>query len=485
MLGTTVSKDDIEKGQPLYKPGSLTPHTTFIAEIYVKTAEEDGRTTPFINDYKPQFNFNGSSVSGTIKLSEGVTAVSPGSTVTVTVVLEKAIYLGENVTFVAQEGSKTVITGKVVSVKHIEKLTGDAEGHWTICADCGIALGNSEEKAEHSFSWVLNYETHNQKCDDCGYETKEEEHTYEAGDEIECESCHRQREEANLAFQGGVYTVTYNGQGQAFDKENYLGTNVSLDEITVYYGTSTKGPWTTEPPKDAGSYYIRVQVEANHDHTGCDFFSKDPVFVIKAKQLAITDLVLALTPNDLPSSLKKTIISLTNADISEICGNDTLTVSLSWKSGTTFASGDVYTIEVKSVVATTHAEKYVTIEIINDNNYTLDSATVGKLQVVNAVITYNSETRVFQDVSTSFSAGETQWFAFDLTEEMIEDCSDEIDIRFTATSGSPTLTLTYVVYDKANVEKGGSYCEDLTAGKYFIKITANEACSGKLSISFG
>lgn len=482
LLGTDVSKGDIEVGQPMYKPGTLTQHTTFTAEIYLKTAEEGGRSIPFFSGYQPNFNFNGLSISGTITLPDGTTMLSPGETAIVTVVLSQATYLRENVTFTAQDKTQTVITGKLLSVKHVEKLTGDSEGHWKVCADCGITLGNPEEKAEHHFSWVLDSETHYQKCDDCGYTTDEAEHTYESDTAIECDDCLRQRGTASLAFKGGVYTVTYNGQAQAFDKENYLESNVdSLDEVTVSYSTSKDGPWTEEPPKDVGTYYIKLSVEANHDHTSCVLVSDEPLLKIQAKTLSLTDLVLTRTPSDLTNPLNTVNIDLTAADIPGIYGNDTLKVSLAYKSGTTFKSGDEYT--VKSKFNTTSIDKCVTVS--TSGNYTFSNDTTGKLFVI------NPEAKEVVDYSetVSLSVGDN-WFAINITQAAIDDNGDEMSGKFTVDSSSDASAPTITVYNSKweivsedEVQIGSLYCEGLTAGKYYVKICATEALSGTLSIT--
>ena len=112
-----VEKDEIERGQVLAKPGSITPHTEFTAQVYVLSKEEGGRHTPFFGNYKPQFYFRTTDVTGTISLQEGVEMVMPGDNTQMHVVLEKPIAMDEGLRFAIREGGRTVGAGRVTKIE--------------------------------------------------------------------------------------------------------------------------------------------------------------------------------------------------------------------------------------------------------------------------------------------------------------------------------------------------------------------------------
>ncbi|WP_048601067.1 elongation factor Tu [Rubeoparvulum massiliense] len=112
-----VQREDIERGQVLAKPGSVTPHTQFSAEVYVLTKEEGGRHTPFFSNYRPQFYFRTTDVTGVVNLPEGVEMVMPGDNITMTVELIAPIAMEEGTRFAIREGGRTVgagVVGKIV-----------------------------------------------------------------------------------------------------------------------------------------------------------------------------------------------------------------------------------------------------------------------------------------------------------------------------------------------------------------------------------
>jgi elongation factor Tu len=111
-----VKRDDVERGQVLCKPGSITPHTKFEAETYVLTKEEGGRHTPFFTNYRPQFFFRTTDVTGVVELPEGTEMVMPGDNVTVKVELIAPIAMEEGLRFAIREGGRTVGAGVVVSI---------------------------------------------------------------------------------------------------------------------------------------------------------------------------------------------------------------------------------------------------------------------------------------------------------------------------------------------------------------------------------
>jgi elongation factor Tu len=111
-----VDRDGVERGQVLAKPGSVTPHTKFKAEAYILTKEEGGRHTPFFTNYRPQFYFRTTDVTGIVKLPEGTEMVMPGDNVTVDVELIVPIAMEERLRFAIREGGRTVGAGIVASI---------------------------------------------------------------------------------------------------------------------------------------------------------------------------------------------------------------------------------------------------------------------------------------------------------------------------------------------------------------------------------
>ena len=111
-----IDRKDIEKGQVIAKPGSIHPHTEFEAQVYVLTKEEGGRHTPFFNNYRPQFYFRTTDVTGSIKLPEGVEMVMPGDNVKIDVSLIKPVAVEEGLRFAIREGGRTVGSGVVSKI---------------------------------------------------------------------------------------------------------------------------------------------------------------------------------------------------------------------------------------------------------------------------------------------------------------------------------------------------------------------------------
>ena len=111
-----TKREDVERGQVLAKPGSITPHTGFKAEAYILTKEEGGRHTPFFTNYRPQFYFRTTDVTGIVKLPEGVEMVMPGDNVTMDVELIAPIAMDEGLRFAIREGGRTVGAGVVAQI---------------------------------------------------------------------------------------------------------------------------------------------------------------------------------------------------------------------------------------------------------------------------------------------------------------------------------------------------------------------------------
>jgi elongation factor Tu len=111
-----TKREEVERGQVLAKPGSITPHTKFTAEIYVLSKEEGGRHTPFFNGYRPQFYFRTTDVTGSIELPAGTEMVMPGDNISITVALISPIAMEEGLRFAIREGGRTVGAGVVAKV---------------------------------------------------------------------------------------------------------------------------------------------------------------------------------------------------------------------------------------------------------------------------------------------------------------------------------------------------------------------------------
>ena len=111
-----TKKEEVERGQVLCKPGTITPHTNFEASVYVLTKEEGGRHKPFFANYRPQFYFRTTDVTGTIELPSGTERVMPGDNTEMTVTLGKPIAMEEGLTFSIREGGRTVGSGRVVKI---------------------------------------------------------------------------------------------------------------------------------------------------------------------------------------------------------------------------------------------------------------------------------------------------------------------------------------------------------------------------------
>jgi elongation factor Tu len=111
-----TKKEEVERGQVLAKPASITPHTKFKAEIYVLTKEEGGRHTPFFKGYRPQFYFRTTDVTGIVELPEGTEMVMPGDNISIDVDLITPVAMDQGLRFAVREGGRTVGSGVVASI---------------------------------------------------------------------------------------------------------------------------------------------------------------------------------------------------------------------------------------------------------------------------------------------------------------------------------------------------------------------------------
>jgi elongation factor Tu len=119
-----TKRDEVERGQVVAKPGSITPHTKFKAEVYVLSKEEGGRHTPFFNGYRPQFYFRTTDVTGVVHLPEGVEMVMPGDNVTIVGTLITPIAMEKELRFAIREGGRTVGAGVVAELLSKQLLRG-------------------------------------------------------------------------------------------------------------------------------------------------------------------------------------------------------------------------------------------------------------------------------------------------------------------------------------------------------------------------
>jgi elongation factor Tu len=111
-----IKREEVERGQVVAKPGSITPHTKFKAEAYILTKEEGGRHTPFFDGYRPQFYFRTTDVTGVAKLPQGTEMVMPGDNVTMEITLIQPIAMEKELRFAIREGGRTVGAGVVSEV---------------------------------------------------------------------------------------------------------------------------------------------------------------------------------------------------------------------------------------------------------------------------------------------------------------------------------------------------------------------------------
>jgi elongation factor Tu len=111
-----IAKEDVERGMVLAKGGSITPHTHYMAEVYVLTKEEGGRHTPFFNGYRPQFYFRTTDVTGSVKLPGGTEMVMPGDNIQMEIELITPIAMDEGLRFAIREGGRTVGAGVVTKI---------------------------------------------------------------------------------------------------------------------------------------------------------------------------------------------------------------------------------------------------------------------------------------------------------------------------------------------------------------------------------
>jgi elongation factor Tu len=116
LLVRGVKREDVERGQVVVKPGTTTPHTEFEGSVYILSKDEGGRHTPFFNNYRPQFYFRTTDVTGVVTLPEGTEMVMPGDNTDISVVLIQPVAMDEGLRFAIREGGRTVGAGRVTKI---------------------------------------------------------------------------------------------------------------------------------------------------------------------------------------------------------------------------------------------------------------------------------------------------------------------------------------------------------------------------------
>ena len=111
-----IKREDVERGQVIIRPGSVTPHTEFEAQAYILSKDEGGRHTPFFNNYRPQFYFRTTDVTGVVTLPEGTEMVMPGDNTAMPVMLIQPVAMEEGLKFAIREGGRTVGAGQVTKI---------------------------------------------------------------------------------------------------------------------------------------------------------------------------------------------------------------------------------------------------------------------------------------------------------------------------------------------------------------------------------
>ncbi len=136
-----IGRDDVERGQVLARPKSITPHTKFSAECYILTKEEGGRHTPFFTNYRPQFYFRTTDVTGVVQLPKGTEMVMPGDNTTIEVELIAPIAMDEGLRFAIREGGRTVGAGIVSKIFRLRQGGGEGGKRFaaTQAADRSVA----------------------------------------------------------------------------------------------------------------------------------------------------------------------------------------------------------------------------------------------------------------------------------------------------------------------------------------------------------
>lgn len=270
-------------------------------------------------------------------------------------------------------------------IAHAYTTKFDDKKHWSECS-CGY---KKDEAAHDIVVAEINVANHKLKCNVCDYVSGELDHTYEEDDQITCDVCSHDRDQATLAFKAGTDTFTYDGTAQVFDKENLVNVSgAELSEVVVEYSVKKDNPvWTAEAPVNAGTYYIRLSVPATKDHTSAQ----------ATKELKITTKTIALTNFSRVYTLAEAnrnswTENVTSADIDGILATDTLQFMFAKNSEKSITEGTSYDLKWYSVAQEGADGDEFALVRVGNSNYTIDSSTTGKIYITNSLTASEGET---------------------------------------------------------------------------------------------
>lgn len=265
------------------------------------------------------------------------------------------------------------------SAEHTFETKYDATNHWSECSVCGYKKG---EEAHDIVVAEINTTNHKLKCNDCNYISDEIDHTYEEDDQTTCDNCSHERGQASLAFKSGTYDVAYDGNTHAFDKNSLVTVSgVDLSEVVVEYsvsGTSTP-VWTTEAPKNAGTYNIRISVPATNDHTSAE---KTKEFKISQIEIDLTNFSIVYS-SEMANSEKTE--KVTSADFSDILSSDELQIRIVKNSAVSITEGTSYDLKWYTEAKEGAEGDAFAVLGLGNSNYKIKSGTTGKIYITNSL----------------------------------------------------------------------------------------------------
>lgn len=262
----------------------------------------------------------------------------------------------------------------------------DATSHWKECS-CG---DKKDEEAHDITVAEINTTNHKLKCDDCGYLSGEIDHTYEEDDQTECDVCTHERDQATLAFKAGTtgtYELTYDGNAHAFDKNSLVTvSSATIDEVVVEYSVSGAATpvWTTEAPKNAGTYNIRISVPATKDHTSA----------VATKQFKINQIEIDLTNFSRVYSLEEATCAgsltekVTSADFSEIVSSEEVPLTIVRNTAVSITEGTSHDLKwYTETQEGADGDAFALLRTVSTglSNYKIKTGTKGKIYIANSL----------------------------------------------------------------------------------------------------
>lgn len=261
----------------------------------------------------------------------------------------------------------------------------DATKHWKECS-CGQ---KKDEEAHDIVVAEINTTNHKLKCNDCNYVSGEIDHTYEEDNQTTCDNCSHERKQASLEFKSGTYDATYNGSAYAFDKTNLVEVDeADLNEVVVEYSVSGAATpvWTTEAPKNAGTYNIRISVPATKDHTSAE----------ETKQFKINQIEIDLTNFSRVYSLDEAnrnswTEKVTSADFSEILSSEEVPLTIAKNPAVSITEGISYDLKWHAEAQEgAEGDAFVLLRTVSTgsaslSNYKIKSGTTGKIYITNSL----------------------------------------------------------------------------------------------------